>query len=831
MPRRIASLYFSATLGRPRLILAVAALVVVALALFVPRFRLDVSAESLVLENDTSLAYYRSIRARFGSDDFLVVTYRPRGELFAPAMLATIAELRRELAALDRIEAVRSLLDVPLLQSPPVDLGELREGASTLLSPRTDRRLARQELAESPLYSQLLLSKDGRTTALYLNLRPDTEGEALRRQREALRKAAAERPLDDREAARLAALSERLQARNARLTRETEEDIGRVRAILDRYRAGAEIHLAGVPLIVADMIRFIRHDLRVFGSGVFAFIVVLLALSFRRPRWVLLPVLICAGTGLAMVGLLGLLDWPVTVVSSSFAAVLLIVTLSLVVHLIVRYQELHTAEPGLDQRALVEATIRSKFIPSLYTAATTMVAFGSLTISGLRPVIDFGWIMVIGTALAFVFTFLVFPAGLALVPAGMPVKRRHDPTGRLADWTASLIAGREQVVLAVFAALVAAAVAGAARLSVDNRFIDYFDADTGIHQGMLTLDRELGGTTPLDVVIDAPAAVRASRPAAAAGADPSPGAGFTGTSYWLNLFRRDTVLAIHDYLDALPQTGKVLSVATALRMLESVSPSGLLDDFTLSLVHRELPADVRATLFDPYISDDGDELRFAVRIFESSRTLDRDTLLRQIRADLGAKFGLAPEQVRLTGMAVLYNNVLQSLFRSQAMTVGFVFLVIMGVFVALFRSLRIAALAIVPNLAAAALILGLMGWLGIDLDIVTVTIAAITLGIGVDDTIHYTHRFVDEFARDRDDRGAIARSHRSVGRAMIYTSVAIALGFSILALSSFIPTRSFGLLTGCAMVFALAANLTLLPALFSAFRPLGPARPASASRN
>jgi len=811
MLRGIVSRYFSATLGHPVLTLAIAALVVGALGLFAPRFRLDVSAESLVLESDADLAYYRSIRARYGSDDYLVVTFRPHGDLFAPATLARIGELRRALSALDRIESVRSLLDVPLLQSPPLDLGELQQGAPTLLSSRTDIALARRELATSPLYGQLLLSADGRTTALYLNLRRDAAYEELRQERNTLRAAAAKGERTPEAAARLDMLNERLQARRALLTRQTEDDIRRVRDLLERHRADAEIELAGVPLIVADMIRFIRHDLRVFGSGVLVFVVILLAVSFRRPRWVLLPVVVCGGTGLAMFGLLGLLGWPVTVVSSSFAAVLLIVTLSLLVHLIVRYQEVHAAEPERDQRALIEATIRSKFVPSLYTALTTMVAFGSLTVSGLRPVIDFGWIMVIGTAVAFVLTFVVFPAGLALLPAGRPVRRRHDPSGGIARFAARLIVGRERVVLALFAAIVALAVAGVVRLSVENRFIDYFDADTGIHQGMATLDRELGGTTQLDVIIDAPAAVRDQAPTSA------PGVGITGRSYWLNFLRRDTVGAIHDYLDELPQTGKVLSAATGLRMLESVSSGGTLDDFMLSVVYRRLPAEVKATLFDPYISADGDQLRFAVRLFESSPTADRDALLQKVRSDLTGKFGLAPDQVHLTGMAVLYNNVLQSLFRSQALTVGFVFLVVMGVFVALFRSWRIAALGIIPNLVSAALILGLMGWLGVSLDIMTVTIAAITLGIGVDDTIHYTHRFIEERARDRDERAAVARSHESVGRAMIYTSAAVALGFSILVLSNFVPSRHFGLLTGSAMAFALVANLTLLPALLVVF--------------
>ncbi len=797
---------------------------VLALAFGVPRFQVDASADSLVLEEDRALQYYRSISARYGSGSLLIVAYTPEGDLFAPGTLADIAALRGELAALEGVSSVTSLLDVPLLQSPPVTLSELQDAPRTLLSPGTDLSLAREELAESPLYGNLLVGEDGRTTALRLQLRHDPQYLRLVRARDELLEARLERTLTGREEARLAALSEDVRERSVALADRLREDLDAIRAVVAHHEDDARIHLAGTPLIVSDMIRFVWHDLRVFGSAVLAFIVVLLAVVFRRPRWVLVTTAICAAAGIGMVGLLGWAAWRPTVVSSNFLSVLLVITLSLVVHLIVRYQELHEDRPQAGQRELVEGTIRSKFAPSCYTALTTMVAFGSLTVSGIRPVIDFGWMMVAGIAFAFALTFLVFPASLMLLPPEAPRQRRHDRVGRLTRLAGALVEGRSAPTLVASATLFALAVAGMLRLGVEHRFIDYFDESTEIHQGMLALDRSLGGTTPFDVILNPDPAYRA-RTAPPPGQDldgtvggaPDLGqAGFAGTSYWLNMFRLDTVKGVHDYLQGLPETGKVLSPATAISLLEQLNQGAPLDDFTLSVIFTRLPERVREVLIDPYLSADGDQARFMVRVFESDPTLQRDALLEKIRNDLVERFGLEPSQVRLTGLMVLYNNLLQSLFRSQAQTLGFVFVAIMLMFWVLFRSLRVAALAIVPNLLVAALVLGLMGWLGISLDIMTITIAAIVMGIAVDDTIHYTHRWLAERRGGAAPWEAMRRTHASVGRAMLYTSITIALGFSLFALSAFEPIVYFGLLTGFAMLAALAADLTLLPVLLAA---------------
>jgi len=819
--------YERLVLDRPGITLMLVALVVAFFGFHAANFKLDASADSLVLEHDESLHYYRAIRARYGEDDNLIVTYSPQGDLFSAAVLADLKNLRDGLEAIDRVDAVISLLDVPLIESPPISLADLSRKIRTLESPETDMRLAQSEFVNSPLYRNLLISPDRKTTALQVNFRHDETYHRLLRERDELRELGLQRELSAGEAAKLESLSRQFKDYSARLQDQQREDIATVRAIMDRHREGAGLYLGGVPMIVADSIDFIRHDLMTFGVGVIVFIITILAVAFRRPRWVLLPMATSLAAGLVMVGYLGFVDWPVTVVSSNFISLLLIITLSITIHLIVHFRELHAKNPDADQYTLVRETVRTKAMPCLYTALTTIVAFGSLLFSGIRPVIDFGWMMAIGTVVAFVLAFTLFPASLLFLQPGIPAVRR-DFTAAITRFLARLIERHKTLVPVAFALITVLSILGLSMLTVENRFIDYYKESTEIYRGMELIDKQLGGTTPLDVIIDAPASFF-SVPAEPV-ADPfmdefalnlENSAGITGTSYWFNSYMLKNVDAIHDYLDDLPETGKVLSITTAMRMLKSLNQGKPIDDFFLSILYKRLPDEIMETLISPYMSKDGNQLRFSIRVFESDVSLKREALLQKISHDLTTGMGLEKDQVHLSGMLVLYNNMLQSLFRSQILTIGVVFIAILLMFVVSFRNVKMAGIAIVPNLIAALMVLGMMGWLGIPLDIMTITIAAIVIGIAVDDAIHYVHRFSVEFGKDHDYWATVKRCHGSIGRAMYYTSVIVTLGFAILALSNFIPTIYFGLLTGLSMMVALVANLTLLPLLIVKFRPLG----------
>jgi predicted RND superfamily exporter protein len=817
---RLARVYESYVLDRPLATLAVVILVVAFFAAFAPRMQLGASADSLMLEDDQDLDYNRTLRARYGSDDFLVVTYSPEAELFSQPVLEELGRLRDELRAVEGVSEVVSILDVPLLQSPPIDLDDLPDGVNTLEDLAVDRTAARTELLSSPLYRNLIVSPDGRTTAIRVDLREEDTYQVLFRARQVFvdkrREQGSLSAADQTEFERLdAAFEQNL----ARLREQQDYVIADVRDILDRYRDGAKVFLGGVPMIISDSLEFIRSDLAVFGTAVILFIILLLALAFRRPRWVVLSLGTCFAAGIAMVGFLGLVEWPVTIVSSNFMSLLLILTLSLTLHLIVRYRELHVEEPRADQRALVRMTLHSKAVPSLYTTLTTMVAFGSLLVSRIGPVTDFGWMMVMGLALAFLLSFTLFPAGLMLVKP-LPIKSVYDPTVTVNSFFARLVARHGKAVLIVSVLLAVVSIAGTTRLTVENRFIDYFRKSTEIYKGMSLIDRELGGTTPLDVIVDAPLGavvqeeIDPDDPFAEELAEMlAEESGIASSSYWFNNVGLEKIQRIHEGLEAFPETGKVASLATTAEIFGQLSPEILEDDFVLSVLYAKLPDQVRDTLIDPYFSEEHDEIRFQIRVFESDPTLRRGELLRSIRTFLIDDMGLPLDTVKLGGVLVLYHNVLQSLFRSQILTLGAVFLAIMVMFLILFRSFKIAVVAIIPNVLSAVTVLGLMGWLNIRLDLMTITIAAITIGIAVDDTLHYIHRFRWELARDQNYWAAVMRSHRTVGRAMVYTSVTITLGFSILALSKFVPTVYFGLLTGFAMMIALLLNLTLLPQL------------------
>ena len=821
----LSSIHDKFVLDKPLLTLLVIGFLAIFFGYFAFNFQLDASADSLVLENDESLRYYRSIRARYGSDDSLILTYSPKLNLFHSSVLSDLATLQNALEARPRVASVTSILNVPLIQSPPLTLSELSEGAPTLNDSTTDPALARQELVSSPLYRNLLISSDGQTTALQINFERDETYYHLLNKRDALRDKRLRAELSVDEARELKMVMKQFGAYTSERLNQQSQDIAGIRAIMARHQRTAELHLGGVPMIVADSIAFIRHDLKVFGASVLGVIILILTLAFRKTRWVLLSLITCMVTGIIMMGILGFLDWRVTVVSSNFLSLLLIITLSLLVHLIVRYRELHEAHPHQNQRFLVKETVQTKVVPCVYTALTSMVAFGSLVVSDIRPVIDFGWMMVVGIAIAFILVFSLFPAGLMLLSPGTADSRR-DFTETLTGYFAKFIQTYSKSMLMTCVILAVVCAIGMSHLSVQNRFIDYYKESTEIYQGMKLIDQKLGGTTPLDVIIDAPQDWTAEQeqkddlpkdPFAVQTADDG---GITSSSYWFNSLKLEDIAAMHSYVDQLPDTGKVLSLHTTMKLLQQLKSDASLDDVFLSVLYNRLPQNMSNELIKPYFSEQDDQIRFGIRVYESDTSLNRETLLEHIRKRLTHEFGLSDDQVHLTGMMVLYNNMLQSLFRSQILTLVFVLTAIFVMFVVLFRSFPVAVIAIIPNMLAAALVLGVMGWFRIHLDIMTITIAAISIGIGVDDTIHYIHRYRNEFQNDGDYWASVRRAHKSIGRAMYYTTLTITLGFAILALSEFVPTIYFGLLAGVAMISALVVDLTLLPLLFVFFQPL-----------
>jgi predicted RND superfamily exporter protein len=850
MLQRLSALYRTLIISHPIATLLAILLVTILAVIGLPNFKLDASADSLTLENDTDIDYFREINQRYQYGDVLVVTYTPNGDLFSDHSIDVMQRLRDELVQVQGVENVVSMIDVPLLYSPRRSLAEQKESTRTLLTEGVDRDMVREEFLTSPIYRSLILGPDGRTTALLLNLKVDNHYIDLVRHRDSLRLKSKQQGLDSAEAAELEKVSQEFLDYRTQLTAKDHARVEQVRNIVAGYQSEARLFVGGVSMITADMIAYIKSDLVIFGSAILLFIVLILAIIFRQLRFVLLPLFVCVATVLMMLGWLAWIDWRLTVISSNFVALLLIMTLAITIHLVVRYREFHAENPAWDKQQLVWETVKFMALPCFYTVITSIVAFVSLVVSDIRPVMDFGWMMSIGLSLAMLLAFLVLPATLMILPKGEAKDKKDNSAAFTLRF--SRIAenhGSKVVAISVIAAVVS--LYGISKLEVENRFIDYFHKHTEIYQGMSVIDQQLGGTVSLEILLDANPIPASTPSASVATEEADPFAGESAAvedgafdeddpfgddpfsddafatdgesaqeSYWFSLAGLDEIRKLHLYLESLPEVGKVNSLATFYEVAEDIN-GGRLNNFELGVVRNMLSEDISNFLVKPYLSDEHNQARITLRVMETSPELKRVELVEKIRNYAVNEVGFQPQQVHFTGMLVLYNNMLQSLFQSQIATMGAVFVGIMLMFLVLIRSVSLSLIAILPNMLAASVVLGGMGLAGVPLDMMTITIAAITVGIGVDHAIHYIYRFRKEFALTGNYVEAMHNSHASIGRALYYTAITIVVGFSILALSQFIPSIYFGVFTAIAMIAALLGSLTLLPKLILMVKPLG----------
>jgi predicted RND superfamily exporter protein len=820
--------YNNLVLNHPVTVIIALMLIIGALGYKALDFKIDASTETLLLESDKDLIYTRQVAKRYGVSDFLVISYTPKTkDLLDPQNLDHLARLRDDINGLEQVSSVITILDVPLLQSPPIDYGNFSGPLPNLESPETDPESARTELQQSAYYRNLIVSADMKTTALVVNLKGDPRFRALIEERRLLRgKKNARQGLTPDERSRLAEVKGQISSQLEASRTAQHDNIAAVRAVMDQYRGHADLFLGGITMIADDMITFIKSDLRFFGAGVFMLLVGMLGIIFRRLRWIILPMLCCFLSVIAMMGVLGVFGWEVTVISSNFISLQLIITLAIAVHLIVRYREFQQDNPETDQATLVKNTIRTKFVPCLYAVLTTIAGFSSLLLCDIKPVINFGWMMSAGITFSLLLTFVLFPASMMLMkkPAPPPASNTNPGLFSLTPMLARFTQAHGTLILVLTVIVTVASMVGASRLVVENSFIDYFKKTTEIYQGMKVIDQKLGGTTPLEVIVQfEPIELDDFEEEEDELFEEDPFADELAEEntdkYWFANSRMQTIEAVHDYLDDLPETGKVLSLGTLLKIGRKLNNGQSLDSIEMAVLYNRLPEEFKDQLLSPFLSIENNETRFSVRIKDSLKGLKRNRLLNQIRDDLIGQLGLPQDKVRLAGAMILYNNMLQSLFSSQIKTLGVVAVALLVMFLILFRSLKVALIAIYPNLLSAGTVLGVMGWLNIPLDMMTITIAAISIGIAVDNTIHYIHRFREEIQSGRNYQEAMHRCHGSIGYAMYYTSTIIIIGFSILVFSNFLPTIYFGLFTGLAMLIAMVAALTLLPQLLIVFKP------------
>ena len=819
MIKNFSHIYLQYILNYPKHVIVLMLLVLGIMITNIPNFKLDASADSLILENDKDLAKYRNIIQDYGTNDFIVMTLSPNnGDIFDEENISIIKSLKKRILSIDNVESVISLIDIPLVESSDTPLIEMINNVPTLLSNNTDKIKAKKEILDSPIYKNLIISEDGTTTALQINLSSNPDLLELNKIKASLVSKKISGDITSLELLRLEKIKSEYKTIKSLYDKQIHNLLKQARNVQKEFMEmhDIELRMGGIPMIADDMILYVKNDLINFGLGVFIFIVLTLIVIFRSIKWVILPVLSCIYAVIFMIGLLGLLNWEVTVISSNFISLMLILTLSMNIHLIVRYRQI-SSEASKQVEAVYETT-KQMVWPCLYTALTTIVAFASLVLSDIKPVIDFGYMMTLGLIVTFVTTFFLFPSILCLLKKN---NKNISKTTAFAftKFLADITVKKGSSIITISFFILILTIYGISQLKVENSFINYFKTNTEIYKGMKKIDDKLGGTTPLDIIIQFQEDDISNDASDDYDLDFLDEEEADVSQQWFTKDKINKIKKVHDYIDSLPETGKVLSLASTVRVAEKLNEGKELDSLELALLYKRVPKSVKDVAISPYVSLEKNQARINVRILDSNPDLRRDNLIRKIDDDMLNKLGFNRDSFYLTGVLVLYNNMLQSLFNSQILSMGFVMIGITVMFLILFKSLSLAVIGIIPNLLAAGFVLGLMGLIKLPLDMMTITIAAIAIGIAVDNSIHYIYRFREEYNKTKNYSESVYRSHDSIGRAIFFTGITIIFGFSILVLSNFIPTIIFGLLTGLAMFIALVAVLTLLPKLLISFKP------------
>ena len=792
-----AHLYQNSILKNPRSILILLILALLGFGYYSKDFRLDASSETLLIEGDPDLAYLKEVTERYGSKEFLILTYTPKEGMISDTSVNNLLSLKYKIQSLDWVDSVITLLDIPLLDNSDAPLQERLESFKTLKDEEVDKTRGFKEILNSPVFRNFVISEDGKTSGIIVNIKPNKEIEDIQNRS-----------------------NEEIEAYIDLIKKQNHENILEIRDVIKSYENTGKIFLGGIPMIADDMMSFIKSDIIVFGLGVLLFIIATLWFVFRKLIWIIVPISSCFFSVVIMMGLLGLLGWKVTVISSNFIALMLILTMAMNIHISTRFLQLKNEFPNKDNLEILSVTTGKMFWPILYTVLTTIFAFLSLIFSGIKPIIDFGWMMTFGLITSFIITFTLLPTLLNFAPS-KNISIKKEESSKITSFFSQVSQSNRNVVLITTAVVIILSVIGISRLEVENSFINYFNKNTEIYKGMKLIDEELGGTTPLEVILKFPNKENVKSEEDDDFEEWEDNDSSNDEKYWFTKDKIDKITIIHNYLDGLPEIGKVLSFSSIIDVATQLNNNKPLGTLEMGVLYSKIPQSIKSEIIDPYISIKDNEARISLRIIDSQENLRRNDLIKKINYDLKNEFNLDESEYKLAGVLILFNNLLQSLFKSQILTLGLVMIGILAMFIVLFRNIKLALIGVVPNFIAAFFILGIIGLLGIPLDMMTITIAAITIGIAVDNSIHYIYRFKEEFKKIKNYEKTMNECHATVGVAILNTSITIVFGFSILVLSKFIPTIYFGLFTGLAMLLAMISVLTLLPSLILMFKPFG----------
>ena len=783
-------------------------------------FHLDASSDALLLEGDPDLKYLREVNQTYGTRDFLVLTYTPVSSFIEKETILDLQLLKSKIEKLTWVDSVITVIDVPLLKSTDEGLMERLKNYKTLAYPEIDKKRGFDEIINSPIYKNYVISEDGKTSGIVVYLKKDERLSEYIKIKDKYFNQSIETGLTKKEKINYKKFIKEYEEYKNLYNIRNHQNIKEIREIISRYGENAKIHLGGIPMIADDMMSYIKSDIVVFGIGVFIFIIFTLWLIFKNLKWVIMPLLGCSTSVIIMIGLLGLIGWKVTVISSNFIALMLILNMAMNIHITVRFLQLKKEFPQLTKDEAVMEASKKMMLPILYTVLTTICAFLSLVFSGIKPIIDFGWMMTLGLIVSFLVTFLLLPSLLNIFSSDNELNIKDTEKSFITSALSSFTKNNKILIFGSTILIILFSIIGISKLEVENSFINYFDKETEIYKGMKKIDDDLGGTTPLNIILKFPTKQKENEDDEFSEWEEESEPSEEKAKYWFTRDKMDKIIKVHDYLDSLPEIGKVLSFGSILRVAEDLNNKEL-QSLEIAVLYSKIPETIKKEIVIPYISVDKDEARISVRIKDSLENLRRNDLIKKINSELNTKLGFKKSEYKLTGVLILFNNLLQSLFKSQILTLGIVMLGIFLMFFILFKNVALSFIGVVPNFMAAFFILGIIGLLGIPLDMMTITIAAITIGIAVDNSIHYIYRFKEEFSKINNYDKTLDRCHSTVGIAILNTSITIVFGFSILVLSNFIPTIYFGVFTGIAMLLAMISVLTLLPKLILTFKPFG----------
>jgi len=805
----LSQLYQNIVLKNPKSIFILLLITLLSFGYFSKDFKLDASSDTLLIEGDPDLEYLKEITERYGSKEFLILTYSPKEGMVTKSSINNLLSLKYKIQSLDWVHSVITLLDIPLLNNSEAPLQERLESFKTLKDEGVNTERGFNEILNSPVFRNFVISEDGKTSGIIVYIKKDEL-----------------KDIENKTVQEIEGYKDTLKKKN-------HENITQIRDVIKGYGDIGKIYLGGIPMITDDMMSFIKSDIIVFGLGVLLFIIATLWFIFRKLIWIIVPISSCFFSVLIMTGLLGLLGWKVTVISSNFIALMLILTMAMNIHMSTRFLQLREDFPNLDNLKIITMTTNKMFWPIIYTVLTTICAFLSLVFSGIKPIIDFGWMMTLGLITSFIITFTLLPTLLSFM-SNNKVKIKEDADSKITSFFGKISINDKSIIFFVTGLVIILSVVGISKLEVENSFINYFNKNTEIYKGMKLIDEKLGGTTPLEVILKFPekAVVESGKDDEFESWDDEGSKDDEFESwddegskddekYWFTKDKIEKIQNVHNYLDDLPAVGKVLSFSSIIEVATQLNNNKPLGTLEMGVLYSKIPESIKEDIIDPYISVKDNEARISLRIIDSQDGLRRNDLINQINYDLENKLNLNKKEFKLAGVLILFNNLLQSLFKSQILTLGLVMVGIFVMFMILFRNFKLSLIGVVPNFIAAFFILGIIGLLGIPLDMMTITIAAITIGIAVDNSIHYIYRFKEEFLKNKDYNKTLKVCHSTVGVAILNTSITIVFGFSILVFSKFIPTIYFGVFTGLAMLLAMISVLTLLPSLILISKPFG----------